>query len=586
MFSHIKTSDCEVLSMIDDALTTITTSKRSTKYDKKDTVLDDFVKDKESDVVKDNVQDYVFGAILPRMKHRWLLRFPVMICGVSGEVEKILVDDTASLEKEFSGEEIVDAIRSCGGINPRVRMASTSKVSGLRVNYNKSKLYGVGVIDSVLRDMARWMRCGVGDFPFTYLGLLIGNNMRRVGAWNSDIVMVEVDLEGLGLDFSSSFVGEVGNGRDIRFWTDRWVDEVRLCDRFPRLYHLDRQKEGMMAEKGNWVKGAWCWEWEWVRDLRGRVYKEFEDFQILIQNMVIMFDCRDRWRWTLHKNEDFIVKELKKLMEENILDVNNGGDATIWNKWVPKKVNIFVWRALKGRLSVREELDKRGIDLDSILCPSCGTLWNIAVLKCGQLLFVWFWRKIQIQVCLFGSANSMAVLLFAIESVVIGSSLFLVLCPYSDCFYLVKDDMIYYVLHKYGSNWQVHNAIADDILDDLLRREWEKQQCVKYDKRNVIEMKILELLEQRIEKVEKHLNKEKHIMVINKGKEKMVMERATSDESSDQNPFQATSDESSDHNPFQATSDESSDHNPFQVSSDDTLKSSSKDTCSSDSTWE
>ncbi|GJY44966.1 hypothetical protein Tco_0433179 [Tanacetum coccineum] len=117
----------------------------------------------------------------------------------------------------------------------------------------------------------------------------------------------------------------------------------------------------------------------------------------------------------------------------------------------------------------------------------------------------------------------------------------------------------------------VHDAIADDILDDLLKREWEKQQRVKYDKRKLTEMKILELLEQRIEKVGKHLNKEKQIMDINKGKEKMVMERATSDESSD-------------HNPFQATSDESSDHNHFQVSSDDTLMSSSEDTFSFDST--
>nr|GEY09638.1 hypothetical protein [Tanacetum cinerariifolium] len=112
-------------------------------------------------------------------------------------------------------------------------------------------------------------------------------------------------------------------------------------------------------------------------------------------------------------------------------------------------------------------------------------------------------------------------------------------------------------------------------------------------------MKILELLEQRIEKVRKHLNKEKQIMDINKGKEKIVMEREVilveSDTScyhnpfqatSDHNLFQATSDESSDHNPFQATFDESSDHNPFQVGFDDTLKSSFEDTCSSDSTWE
>ncbi|GJR93609.1 ribonuclease H-like domain-containing protein [Tanacetum coccineum] len=135
--------------------------------------------------------------------------------------------------------------------------------------------------------------------------------------------------------------------------------------------------------------------------------------------------------------------------------------------------------------------------------------------------------------------------------------------------FVVKDGMIDYVLHKYGSNWPVHDVVADDILDDLLKKEWEQQRRVKlfvicvYDKRKVIEMKILELLEQRIEKVEKHLNKKKQIMDINKGKEKMVMERVTSDESSDHNPFQATSDKSS----------------------NDTLKSSSEDICSSDSTW-
>nr|GEU96602.1 hypothetical protein [Tanacetum cinerariifolium] len=53
-------------------------------------------------------------------------------------------------------------------------------------------------------------------------------------------------------------------------------------------------------------------------------------------------------------------------------------------------------------------------------------------------------------------------------------------------------------------------------------------------------------------------------MHTNKGKKKMAMERATFNESFDHNPFQVTSDESS----------------------DDTLKSSSKDTCSSNCNWE
>ncbi|GJX95938.1 hypothetical protein Tco_0351736 [Tanacetum coccineum] len=139
--------------------------------------------------------------------------------------------------------------------------------------------------------------------------------------------------------------------------------------------------------------------------------------------------------------------------------------------------------------------------------------------------------------------------------------------------FLVKDGMIDYILHKYMSNWQVHDVIADDILDDLLKRELEKQQRVKCEcTRNVLSCMLWQ--------------KKEVIIIESDASCDYNPFQATFDESSDHNPFQATSDESSDHNPFQATYDESYDHNPFQVSSNDTLNSSSWDTCSSDSTWE
>ncbi|GJV23438.1 putative RNA-directed DNA polymerase, eukaryota, reverse transcriptase zinc-binding domain protein [Tanacetum coccineum] len=360
----------------------------------------------------------------------------------------------------------------------------------------KSKIYGCGLLRSgEIIEMARWMGCGVGEFPFTYLGLPIGVCMRRTCAWNPvvekfkkrladwkaktmsfggrlplvksvlgslplyyfsmfsvpasviknlesipshgfgglnigslraknlallgkwwwrfktegeslwvrviksihgksggleghsggrgsvrgggvwrDITRVGAELEGLGLEFVSSFVGVVRNGNDIRFWVDKWVGGVRLCDKFPRLYHLDGSKYGKVAEKGKWVDNNWCWEWVWVRNFRRRVCKDFEELQELLHNVVIKFDCRDSWRWTLKENGDFAVRELSKLVEEKTLSVDSGGESKIWNKWVQKKVNIFVWRALKGRLPVRKELDKRGIDLDSLLCPSCGDM--------------------------------------------------------------------------------------------------------------------------------------------------------------------------------------------------------------------
>nr|GEW53793.1 RNA-directed DNA polymerase, eukaryota, reverse transcriptase zinc-binding domain protein [Tanacetum cinerariifolium] len=68
--------------------------------------------------------------------------------------------------------------------------------------------------------------------------------------------------------------------------------------------------------------------------------------------------------------------------EEKILQVENAGHDTCWNKLVLKKVNVFVWRAIKGRLPVCVKLERRGIDSDSVLCACC----NDSVETCTHCL--------------------------------------------------------------------------------------------------------------------------------------------------------------------------------------------------------
>lgn len=135
-------------------------------------------------------------------------------------------------------------------------------------------------------------------------------------------------------------------------------------------------------DKGSWVNGEWCSNWDWKRCIRGRVCQELDDVVGILQNVVVSNNCRDTWKWLIFDDDKFKVKELSSMIEEEILRMESGGQETLWNKLVPKKVNIFVWRALKGRLPVREELDKRGIDLDSMLCPSC----NNEVESCAHCL--------------------------------------------------------------------------------------------------------------------------------------------------------------------------------------------------------
>lgn len=42
---------------------------------------------------------------------------------------------------------------------------------------------GIGVDDSEIIDMAYELNCGVGSFPFTYLGLPVGGMTSRIRSW-------------------------------------------------------------------------------------------------------------------------------------------------------------------------------------------------------------------------------------------------------------------------------------------------------------------------------------------------------------------------------------------------------------------
>ncbi|GKE89813.1 hypothetical protein Tco_1567288 [Tanacetum coccineum] len=49
---------------------------------------------------------------------------------------------------------------------------------GLRININKSNVYGIRVSNNDIKGMARITGCSAGSFPFTYLGLPIGLSMK------------------------------------------------------------------------------------------------------------------------------------------------------------------------------------------------------------------------------------------------------------------------------------------------------------------------------------------------------------------------------------------------------------------------
>ncbi|XP_057453066.1 uncharacterized protein LOC130744922 [Lotus japonicus] len=56
--------------------------------------------------------------------------------------------------------------------------------SGLKVNFNKSAVYGVNAHPSLVQQAASWWNFKIGTLPFIYLGSPLGGNPRRLSFWN------------------------------------------------------------------------------------------------------------------------------------------------------------------------------------------------------------------------------------------------------------------------------------------------------------------------------------------------------------------------------------------------------------------
>ncbi|GKF26677.1 RNA-directed DNA polymerase, eukaryota, reverse transcriptase zinc-binding domain protein, partial [Tanacetum coccineum] len=71
----------------------------------------------------------------------------------------------------------------------------------------------------------------------------------------------------------------------------------------------------------------------------------------------------------IHVRHSTISVPVCSLLDSCTLD--DGSSATQWNNMIPIKVNIFLWRLSLNKLPSRMNLDRKGIEVDSLLCPIC-----------------------------------------------------------------------------------------------------------------------------------------------------------------------------------------------------------------------
>ncbi|XP_071727388.1 uncharacterized protein [Rutidosis leptorrhynchoides] len=188
------------------------------------------------------------------------------------------------------------------------------KASGLRVNFQKSCVYGVGIDNTDLICLANHMGCKVGNFPFIYLGLPIGSRMKKLSDWRPvldkfesrlsgwkrrsmsfggtwhNIVLTCSTIEEAQTPFKTSFVKRIGDRKSTLFWHEDWMGAGKFCTMFPRLYKLENEVNLTVNDR----LAAGHPSWNWIRDPTGRALDELKSIDKLLEPFTLDLNAKDK----------------------------------------------------------------------------------------------------------------------------------------------------------------------------------------------------------------------------------------------------------------------------------------------------
>ncbi|GJQ92184.1 RNA-directed DNA polymerase, eukaryota, reverse transcriptase zinc-binding domain protein [Tanacetum coccineum] len=105
------------------------------------------------------------------------------------------------------------------------------------------------------------------------------------------------------------------------------------------------------------------------RKLRGGV--EQAQFELLKEKVdgIILNISQDRWNWSLVGSGEFSMSSVRKLIDDALPLTTN--TKTRWINVVPIKINVYAWKVKHDCLPTKFNLSRRGMEIDSILCPMC-----------------------------------------------------------------------------------------------------------------------------------------------------------------------------------------------------------------------
>ncbi|XP_071740873.1 uncharacterized protein [Rutidosis leptorrhynchoides] len=154
---------------------------------------------------------------------------------------------------------------------------------------------------------------------------------------------------------------------------------------------LESHKEASVADRILYVNSTSTENWDWSRTPSGRAMDEIAELNNLLSS-VSTSDRPDSWKFSLDASGIFTRSTMSNLINTLKYGINSRNLSLPRNKYVPQKVFIFSWRVIQLKIPVKCELDKKGIDLHTILCPLCDQhieTVNHALINCQKVSSIW-----------------------------------------------------------------------------------------------------------------------------------------------------------------------------------------------------
>lgn len=307
--------------------------------------------------------------------------------------------------------------------------------SGLRINYEKSKLFGICVNVPTISDMAANVNCSVGEFPFVYLGLPIGISMNKGEAWASLIHRFQKKLSswkadalsiGGRLQLCKSVLGNLGT-----YYFSLFKAPLKIINKLERIRAnffwggTDEKRRinwvawnqvlaelnggglgiGSLKALNNALLCKWWWRilseksslWgDVVSAIHGKfggigekvskgkysgmwnnilkVNSELGKYNIVFSSL-FQYDqneaVNENEKWSWRLSKNGSYSVSSFRSALDDLYLPSNKLSFNWIKIVPRKINVLVWRIIHRRLPTMANLAKRGVQVANVNCPIC-----------------------------------------------------------------------------------------------------------------------------------------------------------------------------------------------------------------------